>query len=368
MQLRTSHTFLLALGASAAGLVACFLRSPGTPAAPGAAEAAAAFSLRPEESSVVEVFERSAGAVVFIRNNAVRRDFFSLDVFEVPQGTGSGFFWDRAGHVVTNFHVVQDADSITVTLEDQSVFTAAVVGVAPDKDLAVLRIQAPAERVKTIEPGRNEDLRVGMTALAIGNPFGLDRSLSMGIVSALGREIRSVTGRTITDVIQTDAAVNPGNSGGPLLNSAGQLIGVTTAIASRSGQNSGVGFAIPVSTVKRVVTQILKYGRVIQPGLGITYFQDDVARRWGVRQGVVVRRVFPDTAAAAAGIEGTEINYRSGEVLLGDIIVKINEHEVRGTEDLLNTLDRFQVGDVVQVTFVRGRSERKVDVKLQAVR
>ncbi|MEM7262811.1 MAG: trypsin-like peptidase domain-containing protein [Planctomycetota bacterium] len=322
--------------------------------------------LTPAESQVVQVFERTAPSVVFISNIGVRRDFFSLHVEKVAQGTGSGFVWDAKGHVVTNYHVIARADAIQVTLPDQSEWRARVVGVAADKDLAVLRIDAPAAKLSPIPKGQSAGLKVGMTALAIGNPFGLDNTLTKGIISALGREITALTGRTITDVIQTDAAINPGNSGGPLLNARGELIGVNTAILSKSGSSAGIGFAVPVRTVRRVVNQLIRYGKVIRPGLGITYLQDYHARRAGLQRGVMIRSVARGSGAAKAGLQGIRY-YRDGSVQLGDIIEKIDEHEIRDSEDLLNALERYQVGNEVEVTYIRDRKRERAKVRLEAV-
>jgi len=329
-------------------------------------ESAGAAELQADEQRRVAVFEAASRSVVFITNNAVRRTWLSLDVFEVPQGNGSGFVWDDAGHVVTNFHVVQGAGSLTVAFAGNKVFRAEVVDVVPDKDLAVLKVDAPKELLHPVTLGRDQDVRLGMNALAIGNPFGLDHSLTKGVISALGREIRAPNGRPITDVIQTDAAINPGNSGGPLLNSQGHLIGVNTAIVSRSGSSSGIGFAVPVSTVRRVVGQIVRTGKYVRPGLGVYLFSDDLARRWGIEKGVIIRGVASDSAADRAGLEGAKI-YRSGEVVLGDVIIGIDEAAVADTEGLLNILDRRQIGDEVEVRVRRGRKEVAAKVRLQAV-
>jgi S1-C subfamily serine protease len=204
-----------------------------------------------------------------------------------------------------------------------------------------------------------------MTALAIGNPFGLDNTLTKGIISAIGREMTAVSGRTITDVIQTDAAINPGNSGGPLLDSQGKVIGINTAIVG-SSTSSGIGFAVPINTVHRAVNQILRYGKVIQPGLGIYFVRDVWARRWGLKKGVLIQRVLDDSAAARAGLRGIRY-YRDGSIVLGDIITKIDQRDVNDSEDLLNTLDRYQVGDVVEITYLRDGELKTVKVRLQAV-
>ncbi|MBM4297498.1 MAG: trypsin-like serine protease, partial [Deltaproteobacteria bacterium] len=205
--------------------------------------------LRGDEKSTIALFKQASPAVVNITAIGVERDMFTLNLYQIPQGTGSGFVWDTTGNIITNFHVIQNADAAQVTLADQSNWKARVVGVAPDKDLAVLKIDAPANKLQPIPIGTSKDLQVGQSVFAIGNPFGLDQTLTTGIISALNREIESVTRRPIQGVIQSDAAINPGNSGGPLLDSAGRLIGVNTAIYSPSGASAGIGFAIPVDTV-----------------------------------------------------------------------------------------------------------------------
>lgn len=331
-----------------------------------AADPAGGDWLEPDEKRRVAVFERTSRSVVHVRNMTLRRDWFSFDVSEEEQGSGSGFIWDKNGHIVTNFHVVRGAHSVIVVLGGQTASRAEVVGVAPDKDLAVLRIKVPQGKLYPLELGNSETLRVGMNTLAIGHPFGLDHSLTRGIISALGREIRSLTGRTITDVIQTDAAINRGNSGGPLLDSRGRLIGVNTAIVSPSGTSAGVGFAVPVNTVRRVVGQLLEYGRVIRPGLGIVFYPDSMTRRAGIRTGVLIRHVYRGTTAERAGLRGTKV-FRNGDVQLGDVVTKIDEHDIATTEDLLNTLDRYNVGDTVELRYVRNGTVRKVSTTLQAV-
>ena len=235
--------------------------------------------LAAEEKSNIELFRLSSPSVVYITRLAMRRDRFSLNMFEIPQGTGSGFVWNNLGHIITNFHVVQGTSSLRITLADNSEWDARVVGVSPDQDLAVLFINAPRTRLKPIAIGQSANLQVGQRVFAIGNPFGLDQTLTTGIISALGREIDGVSGRKISGVIQTDAAINPGNSGGPLLDSAGRLIGVNTAIFSPSGSNAGIGFAVPVDTVNRVAPQLIRHGRVIRPGLGIHVADRGTAER-----------------------------------------------------------------------------------------
>ncbi len=316
-----------------------------------------------DERNTIEVFKKASPAVVYITNKRLRRQAFSLNTLEIPQGSGSGFVWDRDGHVVTNFHVIQAGDVFTVSFEDGSTYDAQVVGHEANKDLAVLKVDAPTESLQPLRLGDSTQLIVGQKVLAIGNPFGLDHTLTTGIVSALGREMRSVAGTTIRDVIQTDASINPGNSGGPLLDSSGALVGVATAIYSPSGQSAGIGFAVPVATVKRVVPQLVAYGRVRRAGLGVTLFSDALVRNWGIR-GAVIQQVLPGSAAHRAGLEGANRDGR-GRIILGDIIVGIDEHEIHTYNDLFTALDRRSVGEQVSVQVARvGGEKRTVELDL----
>src|SRR5713226_4104179 len=246
-----------------------------------------------EEQKTIELYKNARPSVVHVTRLSVQRDFSTMNLEQIPEGTGSGFIWDDAGHVVTNYHVVRGADACQVALpDDQTPYNASVVGAFPDKDMAVLWIQAPKSKLQPIQIGRSSNLQVGQKAFAIGNPFGLDQSLTTGIVSALDREINAVTGRPIKGVIQTNAAINPGNSGGPLLDSGGLLIGMTTAIVSPSGASAGIGFAIPVDEINRYVPEIIKHGKVTRPGLGVQLATDPKAvRQVGTESGVVVRSV-----------------------------------------------------------------------------
>jgi len=322
-------------------------------------------SLSAEERNTISVFEKAAKSVVYITNTAVRRDFWSLNTFEVPQGSGSGFIWNTQGHIVTNYHVVYGADSIQVVMDDQSTHDARVIGVDPDHDLAVLQIKASKNQLNPLDIGNSTDLLVGQQVLAIGNPFGLDHTLTTGVVSALNRSIKSVNDRTIEGVIQTDAAINPGNSGGPLLNSSGKLIGVNTQIVSPSGAFAGIGFAVPVDIIKRIVPQLIQYGKVIRPGLGISLIPDSIAHRWGIK-GIIIARVQPGSAAAKAGLTSLE-ELQSGRIRLGDIIVSINGEPVRNFDDLATILDRHNVGDRVKLGLRRNNKKRTVNITLQAV-
>lgn len=331
----------------------------------GSVGPAVAFAgLTEDERNNITVFGDASDSVVFVTNTRYRRDFFSFNVYETPQGSGSGFVWDDSGTIVTNYHVIQQADRITITLTDNSTWQAKVIGRAPEKDLAVLKIDAPAEKLKPLLRGNSSDLQVGRKVLAIGNPFGLDTTLTVGVVSALGREIKSVSGRTIRDVIQTDAAINPGNSGGPLLNSAGELIGVNTAIFSPSGASAGVGFAIPVNTVKKTVTQLIEHGRIVRPILGIETAPDSWAKRYGI-EGVVVVAVTRGLPAADAGLEGLK-RRRSGDLLLGDVIIGINGEAITTSDDLMEVLERHKSGDRVSVTTQRGEEVLQFEIRLAA--
>jgi S1-C subfamily serine protease len=335
------------------------------PAPPAYLHLVATQPLGAEELNTISVFEKSAQSVVYITNTAVRRDIWSLNTFEVPQGSGSGFIWNRQGHIVTNYHVIYGADSIQVVLDDQSTHDARIIGVDPDHDLAVLQITGKADTLMPLEIGNSQDLRVGQRVLAIGNPFGLDHTLTTGVVSALGRSIKSVNDRTIEGAIQTDAAINPGNSGGPLLNSAGQLIGVNTQIVSPSGAFSGIGFAVPVDIVKRVVPQLIQYGKVIRPGLGISLIPDSIAGRWGIK-GIVIAKVLPGSMADKAGLQGLE-ETANGRIRLGDVITAIDGEAIRTYDDLARMLDRHNVGDRIKLGIRRSGKEQTLSLKLQAV-
>ncbi len=320
--------------------------------------------LAADEKNTIEVFRSAAPSVVFITSIAVRRNMFNLNVYEIPKGTGSGFIWDRDGRVVTNYHVISDANRIEVTLADHTTWKGVLVGAAPDRDLAVLQISAPADRLQPIMIGESGNLLVGQKVFAIGNPFGLDQTLTTGVVSALGREITSVTGRTIHDVIQTDAAINPGNSGGPLLDSAGRLIGVNTAIYSPSGASSGIGFAVPVDEVNRVVPQVIRHGKVIRPGLGVVLANQRLIRDLDL-PGVLVLKVQPGSTAARAGIRGTR--QVPGGLVLGDIILAVNGEPVTDYNSLRDQIERYKVGETVTLTILRDGKKIKVPLSLEAM-
>jgi S1-C subfamily serine protease len=317
-----------------------------------------------DEQATIDVFSKFSRSVVHITSIETHRDRMTLDVSEIPQGTGSGFVWDQDGHIVTNFHVVQMGDRASVTLNDNSTYPAIIVGTAPDKDIAVLRIDAPPQKLLPLPIGQSSQLKVGQKVLAIGNPFGLDQTLTTGVVSGLGREIKSITQRPIFDVIQTDASINPGNSGGPLLDSSGRLIGINTAIFSPSGANAGIGFAVPVDAVNTIVPQLLKYGKLVRPGLGLNVFSDQFAAQQGI-DGVMVLSVAAGGAAEQAGIQGAR---RTANGAIVDIIVNIDGKDVHRANDLYRALDTHKVGDEVEVVVETGGQRRTVKVTLQAVR
>ena len=320
-------------------------------------------ALLPEEENTIRLFRDVAPSVVFVTNVALGRGM-TMDEYAIPQGAGSGFVWDKKGRIVTNFHVVQGGDAFLVNFDDQTQLEAKLIGADPNKDIAVLQIQDPGDKLAPIRVGSSDKLQVGQQTFAIGNPFGLDHTLTKGIISALGRSVEGVGGTTIRDMIQTDAAINPGNSGGPLLDSGGNLIGMNTMIYSRSGTSAGVGFALPVSFIKRIVPQLIQYGKVTRPGIGVTILTP--GQKYyviGDQEGVVVDKVAKDGPAAKAGIRGGR-RMPGGRYRIGDIVVGIDDHEVKDFDDLYNALDRYKPGDAVQVKILRGDKTLRLPVKL----
>lgn len=318
---------------------------------------AAAFS--DQEEATIALFERSASSVVFITTSAYQQDRYSMDIYEIPKGSGSGFLWDDLGHIVTNFHVIEGSNKLTVTLADQTSYEASVVGVEPNKDLAVLRIIAPGKALRAMPVGKSNDLRVGQSVFAIGNPFGLDQSLTTGIISALGREIKAENGRPIKDVVQTDAAINPGNSGGPLLDSSGRVIGVNTAIYSPSGASAGIGFSIPIDVVKWVVPDIIRYGEVRRPILGIEL----VPQQYHSNKGSMILEVNNGTPAQKAGLIGVKRS-KTGGFIPGDVIIQINQFPIKSNNDLILALEKFSIGDEISVKFNRRNEIKQVNLQL----
>ena len=311
------------------------------------------------ESLTSQIFEAAAPSVAYIFTESEAPGRLGGGR---PHGAGSGFVWDSAGHIVTNFHVVSSAQTVRVRLDTGEPMTAVVVGTAPEYDLAVLRLNQNRAALRPLPIGSSDDLRVGQAVFAIGNPFGLSRSLSTGVISALDRHLPVAAGREIRGVIQTDAAINPGNSGGPLLDSAGRLIGVNTAILSRTGSWAGVGFAVPVGTVNRIVPQLVRDGRVPRPGIGVALFNEEAAARSGA-EGLVVAEVMPGSSAEQAGIRG--FDRRSGRH--GDIITKAHGRPVRTISDLAEVLEEIGIGKMVELTIVRERRTRSVSVRVMDI-
>jgi S1-C subfamily serine protease len=319
--------------------------------------------LADDEKSTVELFQNNSPSVVFITTETVEYNLFARA--QTSQGAGSGFVWDQQGHIVTNDHVIAEASEARVILADKTGWSATIVGRAPSSDLAVLSIDAPAESLKPLGLGRSSDLQVGQKVFAIGSPFGLDHTLTTGVISALERQLPTEGSdlapglkRTIEGVIQTDAAINPGNSGGPLLDSAGRLIGVNTAIFSPSGAYAGVGFAIPVDTVNRIVPQLIRHGRVIRPSIGIIPFGDSITENLEP-SGVLIYGVIPGSAAADAGLRPTRPrtfqrrSRRDMPFLFGDLIISADGQRIANLDDWFTFLEAHQVGETVQLTIVR---------------
>ena len=319
-----------------------------------------------DERNTIGIFRAVAKSTVFVTEKQVVVDYFRGQAMEVPAGSGTGFVWDKEGHVVTNFHVVKDARSLTVTFDDNRIFVAKVVGVEPRKDIAVIRVEAPSESLVPIQlPEKGQALEVGQKAIAIGNPFGLDHTLTTGVISALGREVQGIGGVSIRDMIQTDAAINPGNSGGPLLDSTGRLLGMNTMIYSRTGSSVGIGFAVPASTIMRVVPQIIRTGRAEQVGLGVQIDPEQrLERRAGI-EGVVALSVKPGSPADKAGIAGIE--QTTAGIRLGDVIVGIDGDRIRNYDDLYNAFDKHKAGDKVEITLNRQGRSRKVTSEVIAL-
>ncbi len=322
--------------------------------------------LTDDEQSTIRVFENNSPSVVFITTVERVLDVWTRNVSEVPSGTGSGFLWDEEGHIVTNNHVVEGHRTAKVRLSDQQTFDAVVVGTSPEHDLAVLKLQSVKDMPQPVQIGSSNDLKVGQKVLAIGNPFGLDHTLTAGIISALNRSIDGENGKGMEGLIQTDAAINPGNSGGPLLDSAGRLIGVNVAIYSPSGASAGIGFAIPVDTVNRVVPRLIKDGRYTRPVLGVMS-EDSVSQRITDKLGtfgLLVLKVSARSPAEQAGLRGTQIT-PNGELILGDIIQRIDDKEIRSVDDLSSVLDAYPANSTVRVHLLRdGKTELDVEIEL----
>jgi S1-C subfamily serine protease len=319
------------------------------------------------ESKTIEIYRRAVPSTVNVSNIRLARNMFYGEV-EVPQGAGSGFVYDGDGHIVTNFHVVQGGTSFVITFHnDPKQYKAKIVGVAPDKDIAVLKLQDRPAKLTPIDFGSSKDLIVGQSSFAIGSPFGLDYTLTTGVISALGRKIDGIGGVKISDMIQTDAAINMGNSGGPLLDSGARLIGMNTVIFSTSGSSAGLGFAVPADTIKIVVPQLIKHGKVIRPGLGIGIVPDSMKRRIvGDDKGIIISYVDEKGSAAKAGLKGMTQD-RYGRTYLGDVILSIDGQDVNSLDDIYQVLEKHKIGDVVTVKFRRDGKIKTAKVKLQAL-
>lgn len=323
-------------------------------------------TLLPDEQNTVSVFQQASPKVVYVHRLATVTHNISFRKMEVPDGAGSGIVWDNKGHIVTNYHVIKGADKLAITLGNMTV-PAKVVGAEPRKDIAVLQIKSPhalsfLKAFKPFEIVHLTDLIVGQKAIAIGNPYGLDHSLSKGVISALGRQVPGIGGVTIRNMIQTDTPINPGNSGGPLLNSAGQLMGLNTMIYSQSGSSAGVGFAVPADDIERMVTQIIQHGRVVLSGIGIQSAAPNLAQKLGIHKGVLVAEVLPHTPAAQLHIQPTRRD-AWGRIILGDVIVGLNGHSVDNYDTLYNLLTDIKVGEKITVSVQRGNRQLEVAMR-----
>jgi S1-C subfamily serine protease len=327
-----------------------------------AAQAPANARFTEDERNTIEVVKKTKNSVVFITNLQYVRDFFYSSDQPVPRGSGSGFVWDDRGHIVTNFHVIDEGDKFMVSLPNQQQVEATLVGREPNKDIAVLKLGEPVSDLIPVTIGTSRDLLVGQKVIAIGNPFGFDHTVTKGIVSALGRSMPGAGGVTIRDMIQTDASINPGNSGGPLLDSAGELIGMNTMIASPSGASSGVGFAVPVDTIRKIVPQIIQFGKVTRPGLGITFVRDEYARRAEI-PGAVIAEVPRASSSYDLGLRGLSRDNR-GRLFIRDVIVGIDGTKVASYDDLYNALDGYKIGDTVTLEVDQDGKTRKVRITL----
>ena len=354
------------LGAALFCCFACAALAAGKDVAPRAVTPRS--ELAADEKATIALFERSRDSVVFITTREQVRDLWTRNVFSVPRGTGSGFVWDEAGYIVTNFHVIEGASEATVRTADGRDYKASLVGISRSRDIAVLKITPGQKRLPPLPVGSSRDLRVGQKVYAIGNPFGLDWTFTSGLVSALNRSLDGDgNSPTIEHLIQTDAAINPGNSGGPLLDSAGRLIGMNTAIYSPSGASAGIGFAVPVDTINRVVPQIILHGKYLRPSLGIEVDEDLNRRLTALLEvnGIAILRVAPGGPADKAGLKGVAVS-RTGTVTPGDIITAVEGRPIESVSQFAALLDDFKVGDRIRLTLLRQGRSVDVQVTLQA--
>ena len=323
--------------------------------------------LLPVETKTIDIYRKVVPSTVNVSNIKLARNFFYGEV-EVPQGAGSGFVWDDQGHIVTNFHVVQGGSSFVVTFyNDPKQYRATIVGTAPDKDIAVLKLEEKPAKLMPIPVGTSKDLQVGQYSFAIGSPFGLDYTLTTGVISALGRKIDGIGGVKINDMIQTDAAINMVNSGGPLLNSSSNLIGMNTVIFSTSGSSAGLGFAVPVDSIKLIVPQLIKHGKLIRPGIGIGIVPESMKQRMiQSTKGLVISYIDEKGGAAEAGLKGmTQDQY--GRIYIGDIIVSVDGTSVNNLDDIYQVIDKKNIGDTVDVKYSRDGKILSTKIKLKAL-
>ncbi len=313
------------------------------------------------EETTISIFEAASPSVVYVTSESLRRNRFTMDVYSVPRGSGTGFIWDDQGHIVTNYHVIQQASRLIVTLSDQESVEAELVGFSRAHDLAVLRVDPALLEAGPIPLGSSADLKVGQSVFAIGNPFGLDQSLTTGVISALQRDIVSPDGTTLYNMIQTDAAINPGNSGGPLLDSGGRLIGVTSAIAGQTGNNVGIGFAVPADDVNSVVPRIIERTRRPPPQIGVVLNSTFPASQ-GI-PGLMIRYVMPDSPADRAGLRGVQVI--GGRNVVGDIILGIDGKATPTFEQFQDILLEYDAGDTITLDVLRGASREKIEITLE---
>jgi len=317
------------------------------------------------EKSTIEIFNQASPSVVYISTSKAVRSFWNRDIRQVPRGSGSGFIWDEFGHIVTNYHVIEGASEANIRLNDGRTYPARLVGVSPNHDLAVLKIEVKFDLPPAVPVGASDDLLVGQSVFAIGNPFGLDYTLTSGIVSALNRSLSADSDLIINNLIQTDAAINPGNSGGPLLDSAGRLIGINTAIYSPSGASVGIGFAVPVDTVNRVIPQLIATGRYTRFSLGISIDDDinqQISKQLGI-EGVAILEIAPNSSAFKANLKSAQLT-RFG-ITLGDVIQSVNGKQVKSVKSLLSELDNVKIGETVSIGVLRDESKIQFQVVLE---
>lgn len=318
------------------------------------------------ETKTIEIYRKVVPSTVNVSNIKLARNFYYGEV-EVPQGAGSGFVWDNKGHIVTNYHVVQGGNAFVVTFHnDPKQYRAKIVGTAAEKDIAVLKLEEMPAKLTPIPVGTSKDLQVGQYSFAIGSPFGLDYTLTTGVISALGRKIDGIGGVKINNMIQTDAAINMGNSGGPLLDSSASLIGMNTVIFSTSGSSAGLGFAVPVDTINQIVPQLITHGKITRPGLGIGIVPDTAKQRMQIKKGLIVSYIDEKGAAAKAGLKGMTQD-QFGRIYLGDIILKVDGKEVNNLDDIYQVLENRKIGDLVDIEYRRDGKNIKTKIQLTGV-